>query len=66
MSHQLRNIPSLDGLRAISITLVVISHLAIGVYHDHAQSFTRVGSIIQTLFLSQSFRSNYFFVISGF
>jgi peptidoglycan/LPS O-acetylase OafA/YrhL len=63
---QQRNIPSLDGLRAISITLVIVSHLAIGFYHDYSQNFTRLGSIIQTLFLVGHLGVTVFFVISGF
>jgi peptidoglycan/LPS O-acetylase OafA/YrhL len=61
-----RDIPSLDGLRAISILLVVLSHVSVGVYHDYASTFTRTQSIIQVLFLLGHLGVTVFFVISGF
>ena len=61
-----RSIPSLDGLRAISILLVIISHVAVDVYHDYAQTFTRNESIFQNLFLVGHLGVTVFFVISGF
>lgn len=61
-----RNIPSLDGLRAISILLVVVSHVSINIFHDYSASFTRSLSIIQVLFLLGHLGVTVFFVISGF
>jgi peptidoglycan/LPS O-acetylase OafA/YrhL len=61
-----RNIPSLDGLRAISILLVVASHVSVGIFHDHSSTFTRTQSIVQMLFLVGHLGVTVFFVISGF
>ena len=59
-------IPSLDGLRAISIAMVVVSHIAVGVYHDYSQNFGRIAEALQLLFVVGHLGVTVFFVISGF
>lgn len=61
-----RNIPSLDGLRAVSIFLVLVSHAAVNIYETYSASFSRIESIIQTFFLVGHLGVMIFFVISGF
>src|SRR5215204_3211996 len=66
MEHNNRGIPSLDGLRAISIILMIISHVSVDLYRTYSASFTSLTSIIQTLFLVGNLGVFTFFVISGF
>jgi peptidoglycan/LPS O-acetylase OafA/YrhL len=61
-------IPSLDGLRAISISMVVASHSALCLSITHPEWFEmRLSSLaLSTLNLSGRLGVNVFFVISGF
>ena len=53
-----RRIPSLDGLRAVSITMVLVSHLS-GTHHAFALGFVNLSAL-------GNFGVRIFFVISGF
>ena len=66
MSELKRNIPSLDGLRAISILLVVLSHASWNYFAVNQADMTRLGSIIQVSLLTGTVGVTVFFVISGF
>ena len=61
-----RYIPSLDGLRAVSIFLVVISHISIGIYHVYGANFSPTQCIGLTLFFVGHLCVLVFFIISGF
>lgn len=54
-----QRIPSLDGLRAISVTLVILSHLVLN-------GFIRISGPLRRLFFVGDLGVQVFFVISGF
>ena len=66
MQSSQRNIPSLDGLRAVSIMLVIISHASINFWEIYKDSLGKTASIIQVSLLAGHLGVTIFFVISGF
>jgi peptidoglycan/LPS O-acetylase OafA/YrhL len=57
-----RNIPSLDGLRAVSIGMVIVGHL----FHRKVNEFRGVERIVSRMIANADLGVSIFFVISGF
>lgn len=63
-SHRLKRIPSIDGLRAISIFFVIVGHLAPSIRQHH--HFGAFGNLMWELFGNGFLGVSIFFVISGY
>lgn len=63
---QKRSIPSLDGLRTLSIGLVIVNHIEINIYHNSFEHMSRFENLMNGLFQVGHLGVMVFFVISGF